>query len=169
VQLPDMDEYVSAWPTLCSAEAVAAHAATYPSQRDAYGPWFRGWLDMGANVRGADYAKANNLRAACTGHIRRVFEQIEVLVCPSMSAPPHVVTPEMLYELNEARPPRFQRFTVPFDYSGAPTLSVPCGMNSEGLPLSIQFVGKHLAEPLLCQVGHAYEQATPWHTLHPDV
>jgi len=169
VQLPDMDEYVSAWPTLCSAEAVAAHAATYPSQRDAYGPWFRGWLDMGADVRGADYAKANNLRAACTGHIRRVFEQIEVLVCPSMSAPPHVVTPEMLYELNEARPPKFQRFTVPFDYNGAPTLSVPCGMNSEGLPLSIQFVGKHLAEPLLCQVGHAYEQATPWHTLHPDV
>ena len=39
VQLPDMDEYVLAWPTLCSAEAVAAHAATYPSQRDAYGPW----------------------------------------------------------------------------------------------------------------------------------
>ena len=169
VQLPDMDEYVAAWPTLCSAEAVAAHAATYPSQRDAYGPWFRGWLDMGAKVTGAEYAKANNLRAACTGHIRRVFEQIDVLVCPSMSAPPHFVTPEMLYGPNEARPPKFQRFTVPFDYNGAPTLSVPCGMNSEGLPLSIQFVGKHLAEPLLCRTGHAYEMATGWHTLHPDV
>lgn len=169
VQLPDMDAYVSAWPTLCSAEAVAAHAATYPSQRDAYGPWFRGWLDMGAKVTGAAYAKANNLRAACTGHLRRAFEQIDVLVCPSMSAPPHVVTPEMLYGPNEDRHPKFQRFTVPFDYNGAPTLSVPCGMNSEGLPLSIQFVGKHLAEPLLCQVGHAYERATPWHNLHPDV
>ena len=169
VQLPDMDEYVSAWPTLCSAEAVAAHTATYPSQRDAYGPWFRGWLDMGTKVTGADYAKANNLRAACTGHISRVFAQIDVLVCPSMSAPPHIVTPEVLYGPKEDRPPKFQRFTVPFDYNGAPTLSVPCGMNSEGLPLSLQFVGKHLAEPLLCQVGHAYERATPWHTLYPDV
>ena len=169
VQMPDVDEYVSAWPTLCSAGAVAAHAATYPSQRDDYGLWFRGWLDMGAQVTGADYAKANNLRAACTGHLIRVFEGIDVLVCPSMSAPPHVVTPEMLYGAYGARDLKFQRFTVPFDYNGAPTLSVPCGMNSEGLPLSIQFVGKHLTEPLLCRVGHAYESSTPWHNLHPDV
>ena len=169
VQLPDVEAYVSAWPTLCSAEAVGAHTATYPSQRDAYGPWFRGWLDMGAKVTGADYARANNLRAACTGHFRRVFAEIDVLVCPSMSAPPHVVTPEMLYGSYGARDLKFQRFTVPFDYNGAPTLSVPCGMNSEGLPLSIQFVGKHLTEPLLCRVGHAYESATPWHNLNPDV
>ena len=73
VQLPDMDPYVAAWPTLCSAEAVAAHEATYPSRRNDYGPWFRGWLDKGAKVTGAEYAKANNLRAACTGHLRRVF------------------------------------------------------------------------------------------------
>ncbi len=169
VQLPDVDEYVSAWPTLCSTEAVLAHAATYPSRRDDYAPWFRGWLDMGAKVTGTGYAKANNLRAACTGHLRRVFEGIDVLVCPSMSAPPHRVTPEMLYGRYDARDPKFQRFTVPFDYNGAPTLSVPCGVNSEGLPLSIQFVGKHLSEPLLCQVGHAYESATPWHNLHPDI
>ncbi len=169
VQLPDVDEYVEAWPTLCSAEAVLAHAATYPSRRNDYGRWFRGWLDMGAAVTGADYAKANNLRAACTGHLRRVFEEIDVLVCPSMSAPPHVVTEKILYGGYGARDTKFQRFTVPFDYNGAPTLSVPCGMNSEGLPLSIQFVGKHLTEPLLCQVGHAYESATPWHNLHPGV
>ena len=169
VQVPDVDEYVSAWPTLCSTEAVLAHAATYPSRRDDYGPWFQGWLDMGAKVTGAGYAKASNLRAACTGHLRRVFEEIDILVCPSMSAPPHRVRPEMLYGRYDARDPKFQRFTVPFDYNGAPTLSVPCGMNSEGLPLSIQFVGKHLSEPLLCQVGHTYESATPWQDLHPDV
>ena len=169
VELPDVDGYVSAWPTLCATEAVAAHAATYPSQREDYGPWFRGWLDMGAKVTGAEYAKANNLRAACTGHLRRVFAEIDVLVCPSMSAPPHAITPEILYGAYEPREPKFQRFTVPFDYNGAPTLSVPCGMNSEGLPLSIQFVGRHLTEPLLCRVGHAYEIATPWHNLHPDI
>ena len=75
----------------------------------------------------------------------------------------------MLYGTYGARDLKFQRFTVPFDYNGAPTLSVPCGVNSEGLPLSIQFVGKHLAEPLLCRVGDAYERATPWSDLHPDV
>ena len=170
VQLPDMDPYVAAWPVLCSAEAVAAHEATYPSRRDDYGPWFRGWLDKGAKVTGAEYAKANNLRAACTGHLRRVFERIDVLVCPSTAAPPHPVTPEELYgPLPENREPKFQRFTAPFDFNGAPTLSVPCGFNSEELPLSIQWVGKHLSESLLCQIGHAYEGATEWHNRHPDV
>ncbi|MCI0793805.1 MAG: Asp-tRNA(Asn)/Glu-tRNA(Gln) amidotransferase GatCAB subunit A, partial [Chloroflexi bacterium] len=58
---------------------------------------------------------------------------------------------------------------VPFDFNGAPTISLPCGLSSEGLPLSIQFVGKPLDEPLLCRLGHAYEQATQWHQLRPDV
>ena len=170
VQLPDMDPYIAAWPVLCSAEAVAAHEATYPSRRNDYGPWFRGWLDKGAKVTGAEYAKANNLRAACTGHLHLVFEGIDVLVCPSTSAPPHPVKPEELYgPMPESREPKFQRFTAPFDFNGAPTLSVPCGFNSEGLPLSIQWVGKHLSEPLLCQIGHAYEEATEWHHRHPNI
>lgn len=169
VELPDLDEYVLAWPTICSLEAVKSHAKCYPAHREHYGPWFRGWLDMGANVTPNAYIRAQELRVECTEHFRRVFQNIDVLVCPSMSAPPHPVTPEMLYGPMETRPARFQKFTVPFNYNGAPTLSVPCGMNSEGLPLSIQFVGKELSEPLLLQVGHAYESATTWHTLHPDL
>ena len=170
VRLPDIDEYVAAWDTLCSAEAVAAHEATYPSKRGDYGAWFRDWLDMGAKVTGAEYAKANTLRAACTGLLRRAFEGIDLLACPSMLGPAYPVTPEGLYgPMPERREPKAQRFTVPFDYNGAPTLSVPCGMHSTGLPLSLQFVGHHLSEPLLCQVGHTYEGATKWNNLHPDV
>ncbi len=169
VQMPDIDSYVPAWPVLCSAEAVAAHQATYPSQRDDYGPWFRGWLDMGAKVTGAEYARANNMRAECNGLLRRVFERIDVLACPSMIAPPHPVTLEKSYgPMDDMRGTAFQRYTAPYDFSGVPTLSVPCGLNSEGLPLSLQFVGKHLAERLLCRVGYAYEQATEWHSMHPQ-
>jgi len=171
VQLPDLAPYLAAWPTLCTAEAVAAHAATYPSRRDAYGPWFRGWLDLGASVSGADYARANNLRAACNGLLRAVWQPIDALACPSMPAPPFPVTPEGLYGpmpdggFNMAH----LRFTAPYNFNGAPTLSVPCGLSRDGLPLSLQFVGKHLGEPLLCRIGHAYEQATTWHTLRPPV
>ena len=169
VKLPDMDEYVLAWPTLCSAEAMLAHADTYPSQRNEYGPWFQGWLDMGSQVTGAGYAEANKLRNECSGHLRRIFQDIDVLLCPSMAAPPHEITPERLYGPKETRPAWFQRFTVPFDYNGAPTLSVPCGMTNDGLPLSIQFVGRHLEEHLLCQVGNAYQSVTQWHNLHPKL
>jgi amidase len=150
---------------------VAAHAGTYPSRRDEYGPWFRGWLDLGASVSGADYARANNLRAACNGLLRAVWQSIDALACPSMPTPPFPVTSEGLYGpmpdggFNMTR----LRFTAPYDFNGAPTLSVPCGLSREGLPLSLQFVGKHLGEPLLCRIGHAYEQATEWHTLRPPV
>jgi Asp-tRNA(Asn)/Glu-tRNA(Gln) amidotransferase A subunit family amidase len=55
--------------------------------------------------------------------------------------------------------------TQPFNFSGSPT--VPCGSSADGLPLSVQFVGRRLSEPVLCRIGHAYEQATPWHFKHP--
>ena len=175
VRLPDIDEfdeYVAAWAVLCTAEAVAAHGGTYPSRRDEYGPWFRGWLDLGAQVSGADYARANNARAACTGHLRRAFEQIDVLACPAMPDLPFPVTPEGQRSSSpvvDETSYRLQRFTVPFDCNGAPTLTLPCGKSSEGLPLSLQLAGKPLGEPLLCRLGAAYEAATEWHNLHPDL
>ena len=64
INMPDISGYMDAWGVLCSSEALAAHEATYPSRRDDYGPWFQGWLDNGARVTGAEYAKANNVRAA---------------------------------------------------------------------------------------------------------
>jgi amidase len=55
------------------------------------------------------------------------------------------------------------RFTAPFDWSGSPTISVPCGVSDGGLPLSLQLVGRHGEEATVLRAGHAYEQATDWH------
>lgn len=173
VDLPNLDPYVTAWQTLCTTEAVVAHQDTYPSRADDYGPWFRGWMEIGEKVSGADYARANNERAACTGHLQSAFENIDLLACPTTAWPPYEVTEEDLYGPlpDKPRDPTMQRFTAPFDYSGAPTISLPCGLNSENLPLplSVQLVGKHLSEALLCRAGHAFEQATNWHTLRPPI
>ena len=170
VKMPDVDRYLPSWHVLCPAEALDAHRQYYPSRRDDYGPFFRDWLDKGAKVSGADYAEANNMRAECNGLVRRALQDVDVLACPSMIGPAHPVTPEALYgPLDDNRGTAFQRFTVPYDFNGAPTLSLPCGFSGDGLPLSLQFVGKHLAEPLLCRIGHTYEQATDWHTRRPPV
>ena len=168
VRMPDTREYCPAWSVLCAAEALAAHQNTFPSRRDEYGPWFRDWLDKGTRVTGVDYANANNQRLACNGILAGVFSNIDVLVSPSMPTPPFKVTPEELYGPIVDDDLSWLNFTMPFDANGAPTISLPSGLNDEGMPLSIQFVGKHLAEPLLCRVGHAYESATEWHTLPPN-
>ena len=127
---------------------------------------------MGARVSGADYAEANKLRAECTGRLSRVFEKIDILACPAMLGPAREITPREGYESEpqlDAPDTRRKRFTVPFDFNGAPTLTLTCGMSGEDLPLSIQLAGKHMSEPLLCRAGAAYESATEWHTIHPDL
>ncbi len=172
VQMPDVAEFLPAWQTICSAEAVAAHGATYPDRRDEYGPWFQGWLDLGSQITGADYARANTIRAACNGLVRRAFAGIDALICPSSSGPAHPVTRDELYgptDYDVAGMAAMLRYTGPFNFNGAPTLSVPSGQSNDGLPLSVQFVGHHLGEALLCRIGHAYEQATEWHKLRPPV
>ena len=167
VRMPDTEPYSRAWGVLCSAEAAAAHRETYPSRADEYGPWFRGWLEMGSRHSAVDYSVANYTRLACNGTLREIFDSIDVLVCPSMTTPPERVTQEALYGPMDEDEWTWGRFTIPYDFSGSPTISLPCGLNSEGLPLSIQFVGRHLTEPLLVQVGHAYEQATQHRMLPP--
>ena len=168
VRMPDTDPLSRAWGVLCSAEAAAAHRDTFPSRADEYGPWFRGWLEMGLRHSATDYAIASYTRLACNGTLAEIFGGVDVLVCPSMTTPPERVTPEALYGPMDEEEWTWGRFTIPYDFSGAPTISLPCGLNSQGLPLSIQFVGRHLTEPLLVQVGHAYEAATR-HRLQPDV
>ena len=168
VQMPDTLPYSRAWGVLCSAEAAVAHRDTFPSRADDYGPWFRGWLEKGRGYTAVDYAAANLVRLECNGLLAAVFEDIDVLACPSMTTPPGRVTPEELYGPMGEDDWTWGRFTIPYDFNGAPTISLPAGLNSTGLPLSIQFVGKHLAEPLLVQVGDAYERATA-HGLQPGV
>ena len=170
--MPDVDQYLPAWQTICSAEALAAHDTTYPARRDEYGPWFRGWLDLGSQITGADYARANSIRDACNGLMRRTFAGIDALICPSTPGPAHPITMEEMYgpiDYDVQSLAAQLRYTGPFDFNGAPTLSLPSGLSSDGLPLSVQFVGHHLSEGLLCQIGHAFEQVTAWHTLRPPI
>lgn len=181
VKMPTFEErHGQAWRTICSAEAKAEHTATFPSQADRYGTFFRFFLERGSEVTGADYAKAHMVRQEMSGKIRHVFEQIDVLACPSVSYAACRYDPEDAYggldtETNTLSGVPLSclagssRFTMPFNFCGYPTLSLPSGFSTEELPLSLQLVGRPLSESLLCRAGHAYEQAAGWHTKHPLV
>ena len=97
IQMPDLGGYIEACGVLCSAEALAAHEVTYPSRRDDYGPWFQAWLDSGARVTGAEYAKANNVRSACRGLLNNIFQDIDLIGCPTVTTPPFPITLEEMY------------------------------------------------------------------------
>jgi aspartyl-tRNA(Asn)/glutamyl-tRNA(Gln) amidotransferase subunit A len=60
-------------------------------------------------------------------------------------------------------------FTAPFNLSGHPALSVPAGMSAAGLPIGLQLAGRRGGDADLLAVAHAFEQATPWHTMRPPL
>jgi amidase len=60
-------------------------------------------------------------------------------------------------------------FTAPFDVCGYPTITLPCGQSSEGIPMGLQFVGGPFAEALLCRAGGAYQSVTAFHRRRPDL
>lgn len=168
VSMPDIDSFLPAWKIICTAEAYFAHKEHYPEKEEEYGPWFRGWLEYGSKITASEYIEASKYRNQCNGLVQKALESVDALLCPSTVAFPHSVDDSIHYgPMDNLRGTYFQRFTVPFDYNGYPTLSVPCGFNSEGMPASLQIVGKPLREELICKIGNAFESATEWSSHHP--
>jgi amidase len=172
VNMPDVSQVGSAWLDLCAVEALAANATTFPSRASEYGPGFRAALESGQRVTRESLAAAAAVRSEVSASLERTLNSVDCLVCPSMANSARVKEADPYDEETEASWSRLVRndiHTQPFNFSGSPTLSVPCGFSAEGLPLSVQFVGRRLSESVLCRMGHAYEQATPWHLTHPAI
>jgi amidase len=172
VTMPDVSKVASAWLDVCGVEVLAAHAETFPSRASEYGPGLRAALEAGQRVTPAALAAASKLRSEVSAAIEAMLNSVDCLLCPSMANSARVKeTNPFDPETDESwsRQVRNDIHTQPFNFSGSPTLSVPCGFSADGLPLSAQFVGRRLSESMLCRIGHAYQRATQWHLQHPAV
>jgi amidase len=172
VTMPDVSKAANAWLDLCTVEALAANAKTFPSRASEYGPGFRAALEHGQRVTRPALAAASKVRSEIAASLELLLNTVDCLVCPSMANSARLKEADPYDEETEASWRLLVRndvHTYPFNFSGSPTLSMPCGFSGEGLPLSVQFVGRRLGESVLCRVGHAYERATPWHSKHPAV
>ncbi len=78
-------------------------------------------------------------------------------------------TPQPPIALEAGREPDLVllRNAIPFNLLDLPTLSLPCGFTRDGLPIGLQLSGPRLGEARVLALGHAYEQATPWHRQSP--
>jgi amidase len=153
---------------LMTAEILVAHAATYPLHAERYGPDLRRMLEGGSGLTAMDVARATHARVAFAGNLRKVFEDVDLLLFPAAPAPtPTWSELEALGGDAMAVLDRIGRYTLPFNVSGSPTLSLPSGFTDEGLPLGVQLVAPHLGESLLTRAGCAFQRVTPFHTAHP--
>ncbi len=170
VKVSSTDDAVGAWGTIFTAECVAAHEQLFATHADDYTPAFRQFQEEGAKVRGVDYAKAYGTRQGVRRMLDDLFQDIDLLLCPTMG----LVPPSLdVFPADGLIPHEFAgvllRFTAPFSLSGHPAMSVPCGFSREGLPIGLQLVGRHGEEDTVLRAGYAYESATVWHTRHPNV
>lgn len=172
VTMPDVSKVGGAWLDLCRVEVLAAHAKTFPSRASEYGPGLRAALESGQRVTPAVLAAASKVRSEVSASIEAMLSVVDCLVCPSMANSARAKEADPFDEETEeswSANVRNDVHTQPFNFSGSPTLSVPCGFSTDGLPLSVQFVGRRLSESVLCRIGHAYERATQWHSKHPVI
>jgi amidase len=169
VSAPSVEEALRAWPTLCASEALLAHEGTFPSRASEYGPMFRSFLEQGQSLSGRDYAQAHTVRLAYSGRLQVAFDGIDVMICPAMPILPPPASFIDPYAPLRTEDLGFMRFTAPFDMSGSPTICLPGGFSPNRLPHSVQFVGRHFDEALLCRVADAFERATEWHRRRPPL
>ena len=169
IAFPPTEQIVRDAVQLCATEAAAAHADTYPSRTEEYGPVLSGLLDLGRSADGMALARILARRSSFAGEIAALFEEVDLILMPAM----HEAAPTMalLYERRHDLEARYQRirFTSPFNMSGSPSLTLPGGATREGLPVGFQLVGRHLEEGLILRAGHAYQRVTQWHRRRPQL
>lgn len=167
---PDMDRLNLFCSMVMSAEAVSIHREWLRTRPQDYGAQVRARLEAGLTIPAAYYLDALRARGAMLDDFHaRVFGRCDALLAPvtDSAAPPIDETafapgPDLGAKLG-----RFTKFTRAINYLGLPGLSVPAGFDGEGMPVGFQLVGRAFDEATLFAAGHAYQQATAWHTRVP--
>ncbi len=114
----------------------------------------------------AYYKKARQVRTLIKKDFENVFQTVDIIVTPT--------SPTAAFKVGEKASDPLQMylsdiFTISMNLAGVPAISVPCGFTSEGLPVGLQFIGKHFDEEAVFKASYAYEQATDWRKRRPDL
>ncbi len=167
IDFPPTDTLLRGWIPFCAVETAIAHQATYPMHAGEYGPDLANLIEHGRRMSAAEFASIMHERLEFSGRLAALFREVDLLLMPTMPVPVPSLDRMAEYGADDSVLLRMLRFTAPFNFAGNPTITLPCGIDAQGLPLSLQLVGPHGSEALLCRAGHAFQQRTDWHARRP--
>ena len=150
--------------SVLTAEAAAYHAQRLREHPMDFGDEIRPLLLYGLTIPAHEYINDLRLRAEFTAEVRYVMQGVDVIASPTCE---RVASP--IAELGADAGYRYSVLTAPWNHTGQPSISVPCGFGEANMPVGLMLTGRPFEEALLCRVAHAYEQATNWHTLWPPL
>ena len=125
-------------------------------------------LKAGLEISANDYLKAMRIRTVVQQKIRRLFEDVDVLLAPSRFGPAPKISEPLDKHANDATPKDLgMSALIPAgNLAGLPALSLPCGF-ADGLPVAIQLVGPAFSENQLLALGKDFQTRTDWHRKRP--
>ena len=152
---------------LLAVEPAMSHRKWIRERLQDYGHDNRIGLLTGSIIPAQVYYKAERLRSMIRDQVLEAMEKYDVLLAPTGGrvAPPLQDDPPITSKQEVGRLKTM--FAATFNLANAPALSVPCGFSSEGLPIGLQVGARPGEDGVMLKVAHAYEQATPWHTMKP--
>lgn len=170
VAIPGVAEAVGGLFGFVIAEAQEIHADSLRDRPDDFGADLRAILEGAAPDTAALMA---SLRAcdALTAAMRTMLETVDVLITPTTPITAVRIGQESVRygDMEESVMFAMIRCTAPFNATHLPALSLPCGFSRAGLPVGMQVVGRPFDEATVVRVGHAFEQATNWHSRTPEL
>ncbi len=131
--------------------------------KNLFGPVVQANIAAGELITEETYQAAIDRRPGEIAEIREVFSEVDAFITPTH---PFVAPPVSVNAEGDAG---VRQFTVPISYTGFPAISIPCGFNSEGLPIGLQIVANDFQESLLFRIAGTFEQATDFHDRHPAI
>jgi amidase len=173
--MPPVFDIIFPWLAIAAPELVSAHAANYPSRAAEYGPYLRQTMFAGKHIWSRLSGWGRRRREEFTAKFNAVLESVDAMACPAGGDPAWPITPKLQVSGSSFHVPWFKHapraaeFTIPMNFAGTPAICLPSGCSPDGMPYSIQFAARRLAEPMLCRIAHAYEEATSWHSRQPPV
>lgn len=168
-KMPPFEAALGEWGVLCSVDAALAHKQTYPSKKRGYSDTFGGFLDLGRAQSGLDYGRAEITRREFRGAMENVFQSIDLMIKPVYRKLNPTLKSYAAMCAKEGGLDDLIYFTGLDDITGAPTITLPAGLDKNGSPLSFQIVGRHFEEALLFRAGKVWEKACNWGALRPKL
>jgi len=160
VEIPWIEEISANQVITLQSEAFAVHEKNIEFRGADFNPEVFGLLQASREARGYEYVIAQQKRSSLISNYNKIFEEVDVLLTPTMPILPTDINQRevIIGDREEQVRHALLRFTSPTNYTGNPSLSVPCGFSKCGLPIGFQLIGKHNEEAKVYQFGYAYEQ-----------
>ncbi len=150
---------------------IATRMAPYLDRKSEIDPGLHAIIEATLKNPPTKYVQAWFDRLAWWEHPRRLFETYDLLLTPTIACPPFAVGLDNPTEIAGTRvePYAWIPFTFPFNMTGQPAASVPCGFTKDGLPVGLQIVGRRFDDVTVLRASAAFERARPWAQHRPPV